>query len=293
MPPTKGNVVGLDLVQVFRVNDNGIATGTTDPDDVQEGDTLNPLMIEEARAANIQPPQRIVADLTGGNKWLGAVTFGFNTIPEFDLTLSTLDSSLTALAGDSNIDETTNSEFRRFSNNENLSIPPQIGLIMSTIYQSRDAGTDGVNKWINYIIPRAQMTATAPAMSYQAPGDTTYRVKPTMAIKEPTGLLFSATAMSLAGNKGMMYIIVSDKPLGLSTFVGDNSATTTVLPYKPNSTVVTVNATPNEMILNGTPTALSSVNATTKVATFSAAPGASVYAGILYEMLYPINSSAS
>lgn len=291
MPATKGNVVGLEFVQVFRVNSSGLSTGITPPEDVTNGDELVPLLVYEARAANIPTPQRVIANLTGGNRWLGSVTFGTNDVPEFDLTLSTLDSILTTLAGASAVDVTTNQKFRRFSSNENLSIPPQCGLILTTIYQSRDAGTDGDNQWINYIIPRAQITPGNAPMSYQAPGDAAYRVKPTMSVKEPHGLLYSAGNMGLAGNKCVMYCIVTTYPLFLATLVGDAAATTLTLPYLPASSVVTVNNTDNEMVLNGTVTALSSANVSTGVATFGAAPGAGVYGGVLYGAQYPIVAS--
>lgn len=287
----KGNVVGLEFVQVFRVNSSGYSTGITPPDDVANGDELIPHLIYEARAANIPTPQRVVANLTGGNRWLGSVTFGTNDVPEFDLTLSTLDAILTTMAGDSAVDTTLNQKFRRFSSNENLSIPPQVGLILTTIFQSRDGGTDGNNLWINYIIPRAQITPGNAPMSYQAPGDTPYKVKPTMAVREPHGILFSAGNMNLAQNKAVMYCIITEYPLFLASLIGDAAATTLTVPYLPATSVITVNNSYNEYALAGVPTALTSMNVSTGVATLPAAPGAGIIGGVLYGAGYPIVAS--
>jgi hypothetical protein len=209
--------------------------------------------------------------------------FGINEIGSFPLILSNLDGDFHALATNSAADGTTNQRWRRFSANENLGAPPQLGLMLTTIFQSREDGSDGENLYIHYIIPRCQVSPTFPQMSYQAAGDVTYTVSPTMSEFEPHGLAFEDGAMSLKQNRALMYALVTPKPLALTTFLGDATADEITLGFLPTSNVVTVNNTPNEVVIAGTPTAATSVSTSTGVVVLSAAPAAAAKVGILYE----------
>jgi hypothetical protein len=70
---------------------------------------------------------------------------------------------------------------------------------------------------------------------------------------------------------GQAYIWYSDNQLYVETQRSDAAATTFTATYLPVSSTITINASKNEMVKNGTPTALSSFNTSTGVVTLAAA----------------------
>ena len=282
---TQGNVVGFEHGFAGYINSNGFATGVTLPTDVSNADVLQPHPILEPRSIGLPNPQRVATQLTGGDKWLGAVMFGIASIDTFQLVTSAFDPVLTALATKSSVDVVLNARMRRVGMNINLGSPPQMFLILSTIFQGR-RGVDGVNQWINYFIPRVQISPVMPQMSFQAANDQTYNCLATMTTKEITGLPFqqSSGGMNLAGNRDVMYVIISEYPLSITSFIGDGTTDTFKLGYLPATNVVTINDNTNDYVLSGTQVALSSVNLTTGVATLPVAPTAAAEASILYGM---------
>lgn len=282
MTTTKsGNQVGMAYGQAWLRGSDGFAYGVTGENTT--GDTtMHAHLMRYMRSANVPEPSRVVTQLTGGNRWLGSVAFGINDVGTFNMILSNLDGVLNALAGGSLVDQTTNSRWSRFSNNENLADPPQMGLLFTALFQSREDGSDGTNYYVNYIIPNCQITPKFGPMSHQSEQDITYEVNPSMASGEPHGLPFGAN-LGLKDNKAVMYAIVTPKPLGLTTYIADGTETTFVLGYRPTSTVVASGSAANEMVLNGSVTALDSVVTSTGVATLASAGSDGDLVGVLYE----------
>lgn len=281
--PARGSVVGLQYVQAWLVDSQGRAMGTVG-EGAPGGTTTHALVLDNAKSAQLPNPTRIVTALTGGNRWRGQVAFGINEVGNFPVVMAEMNGYFHALAGASSQDTTTNSRWRRYADNLNLENLPQLGLMMTTIYQSREDGSDGVNLWISYIVPRCQVQPGAAPMAYQAEGEAPYTVFPTFAEYEPHGVPLSAGAMNLRKNKTVMYVIVSPKPLAITTHInGETPSTTFTLGFRPTSDIITLNNTANELAINGTLVALDSVNTATAVATKAAAGAEGDADIVLYE----------
>jgi hypothetical protein len=278
-----GNPVGLAFAAVWRTSANGEMYGTKDPDTVVNGDEFFPYLLRYPTTANIPTPERVIAQLRGGDRWLGSVSFGISEMPSFTFGLSNEDLTLKALASNSAVDSTTNSRWHRSSDNINLGFLPQMGLMLMAQFQSRDAGSDGAPLWVTYIVPRCTIQPGNPSLAYQTGNDISHQVVMTNTDREPHGLLFSSGNMALSNNQAAMYAIVAEKPLMFAGFLGDDAQDTITLPYVPASTVVTLNAAANELVNDGDLEALSSVNTGTSLATLAGAVTAGDYAGILYE----------
>jgi hypothetical protein len=208
---------------------------------------------------------------------------GLSDFGSFPMTAAATDDTLWSVITGATTDTTTNSRWRRFAANYGQTVLPQVGMILSAIYQSYEDGADGPLYYINYVIPRCQVQPSfAPAL-FQAAGEVTYQVVPTNATIEPTGRLISASSMNQRRNTVPIYAIVAPKPLSLTTFISDGTDVDFTLGYKPTSSIVTLNAAANEFARNGTLVALSSVNTSTGVATMANAGSAGNVNIVLYE----------
>lgn len=266
----RGSVVGIQYAQAWLVDSGGYMMGSAG-ESAANGSTLHALLLRNPKSAQLPAPARVKVPLRGGNRWLGQVMFGVDDIGDFTLSLADLDADFHAMAGQSTVDGTTNTRWYRVSDNLNLVNLPQLGLLMSSIYQDREDGGDSENLWINYIVPRAQVSPSFPATSYQAESEVVYTVSPAYSSREPTGKTFASGTMALKENKALVYAIITPKPLALTTFVGDAAETDFVLGYKPTSSIVTLNSAANEFARQGTLQALTSVSTTTAVAVMAAA----------------------
>jgi hypothetical protein len=254
---------------MWLVGTDGFAYGTTGEGAVA-GAVMHAHLLEFMKTATLPSPARVVTQLTGGNRWLGQVMFGPANFGTFSMTSADMDSVAMALSGGSTPDVTTNSRWRRVAPNINRVVLPSVGLMLTTIYQSREEDSDGVDLYVNYVIPRCQCDIALPGMSYQAENAANWTVTPRLATKEPHGLPFASGAMGLHRNKALMYAIISPKPLALTTAIGETDETTFTLGYLPASSVVTLGNTPNEHVKNGVKVAASGVNTTTGVVTTAA-----------------------
>lgn len=268
MSVKKGSLVGCQYAQIWLAGSNGYAYGTAG-DGMAQGATSHAHLLAYPVSAQVPNPARVVTNLQGGNRWLGQVQWGIGEVGNFPLVLENIDADAFALLTASAVDATTNTRWRQFTDNKNNPTLPQVGLMLSTLFQSREAGSDGANYWINYIIPRCQIDVNFPQMGYQAEGQVNCNVAPTMSELRPDGT--ALTALSAKNNRLIMYAIVTPKPLGLTTFIADATLTTFTLGYKPTSNIVTLNAAAVQLAINGTLTAASSVNTSTGAVTLAAA----------------------
>lgn len=233
----KGSLVGCAYIQAWLVGSDGLMYGTAG-ESAANGTTTHARLLRNPVSAQVPNPQRIVTALKGGNKWLGQVQFGIDTIGNFPMVLEDTDADFFAMATDGTADITENSRWTQIQdgkNNENL---PQLGLCFSTLFQSRDDASDGVNLWINYIVPRCQVDVNFAQMAYQAEGQVTCQVSPTMSRKKPNGL--ALTGMKAKGGRTVMYAVITPKPLAFTMAIGAGTPVTTfTLGYKPASVVLT------------------------------------------------------
>lgn len=277
----RGSLIGCQYCQIWLAGSDGLMYGDAG-EGAANGTVTHALLLRNPVSAQVPNPARIVTNLKGGNRWLGQYQFGIDTVGNFPLVIEDVDADMFALASDSDVDDTTNTRWNQFTDNKNNGNLPQMGIALSTPFQSRDDGSDGVNLWINYFIPKCQIDVNFPQMGYQAEGQVTCQVSPTMATKKPTGEDF--TAMRAKGGRVLMYVIVAPKPLALTMQIGAATPVTTIqLAYKPTSTVVGASNAANQLTIDGTITALSSVVTSTGVATKSSAGTTADKNVVLYE----------
>lgn len=281
--PLRGTPVGVRYAQYGLVGTNGFGYGTVG-ESAAVNTTMSAKLLRYPKNATLPQPQRVITPITGGDRFLGQVMFGPNDFGSFPLVLANWDAEFSALATASVADQTTNSRWTRTSDNLDETDLPQMFLILATLFQSRDDDSDGVNYWANWIIPRCQIAPQNPGAQYQAAAEVTYTVTPTYSKYEPTGLPLSGTGMGLANDRALATCIITNKPLALTNYLANGVATTFVLGFRPAyATPLTVNATPNEMIKNGTPTALSAVNTSSGQVTLAAAGSSGDKIGVFYE----------
>lgn len=284
MPVTsvrRGSLVGFAYAQAWRVGTDGLAYGTYG-EGAPNGTTTHAMLLRNPVSAQVPNPARVVTNLTGGNRWLGQVQFGISDVGQFPLVLEDSDADFFAMANDSLVNETDNARWTEFADNKNNSILPQLGLMFSTLFQSREDGSDGAELWINYIIPRCTVDVNFAQMAYQAEGTVTCQVAPTMSDKKPTGE--ALTNLGVKQGRTVMYAIVTPKPLALTTCINAGTPSTDIiLGYKPTGTTVALANCGNYHTKAGVPAALSSVTIATATAVKSAAGLSGDKDIILYE----------
>lgn len=279
----KGFLAGFPYAQVWTVDDDGYAKGQqSDPNSVSDGTTTHAMLMKDTKTAGFTPPTRNVLHITGGDTWRGSFMFGIGSIDPFDLSLAYLDADLVALLTGSSVDQTTNAEWSVFGMDYNETDLVQVGLMLQTNFQSKETATLGANRWLNIIFPKCQISPNWPPLGWQAEAPLTYRVQPTMTSKWPNGDAFDSN-QGWEDNQAVAMGIITDYPLALTTYVADGVATTFTAGYRPISSTVTINNTPNHFAVNGTPTALSSIVTTTGIATLAAAGSASDIDVLMYE----------
>lgn len=281
--PSNGFLAGFEFAQVWRVGSNSRFYGQSDPLGVIP-DVMTPLMLLNPRSAAYPALQRTIVNFTGGNKWRGSITFGVPQVDAFPLVLADMDSRLTAMAGNSEADETTNSEIQMTSDNMENTNLNLLGLALTSHFQSAAEGSEGETFWATVVFPKVQIAPTYPAPSYQAAADTTYNVLPARSTYLPNGLPLSATGMQLARNTAMMIVMITQYPLLFASAIGDGTETAYQLPYKPKSTAVgTASNTKNWYVKNGVASALASMSSN-GLATAASAAAADAFQGFMYQV---------
>lgn len=278
---TTGNPLGLESGHVFLVDADGTSRGTSVAT-LAAGATSHSLRLKGPKAFGLPAPTRNITTAQGGDKMLGQHMWAVSDLAQFTLDMSEFDANLVALISGSSIDQASNTEWTDVSPNYNQQQLPQVGMILSAVYQSRDAGTDGATKYINYLIPRCQMGAVAPPLAFQAENVTNYQVTPTFSDKLPTGESFPS-ALNLADGRCIVLMRITDYPLAITSFTHDGVETTFNTAFQPINTDITVNATKNYYVEDGITEALSSIVVATGLATVDAFATTGTKSVLMYE----------
>lgn len=222
-------------------------------------------------------------DIPGGDIVYTTVQFGNAKTAPFDLILSDYDTALvTMLSGSST--NTTNSQVTIVSDNPNRRAPRVLALGL----QSRVVDVNGVAYYLTRWFPSCQMRIKRNGPAWQAQSDTVISCTPQAVTKDITARSFGSAGLNLGltDDRADNYDYISYNPVHVMAFRQDNSATTFTSIYRPNSSTVTLNATPNNFFIATTATALSSVNTTTGVNTLAAAGTAAVLDVLQQETQY-------
>ncbi len=282
----KGDPHGCARIQVALVSTTGRAYGTAGPS-AADNTTSGAFQITDPKNCTLPAPDRNTINFTGGNRWLGAFQYGIDALGSFQFTTQAKDFDLNALLTGGAVDQTTNTLWTYGAPNTFKDELPQVCMLVTWRLQARGTN-EGASVFITTIIPRAWIypAGESGAPSFQSPGEVTYTVTPTASTVLPHGLSISDMVMTQELDKVWRTDVVTDNAIGLCTYVGDGSTVVFTLPFLPLSAVVTVNASPNELVIDGTLTAASSVVPATGVVTFSVAPASAGHTAIFYETAF-------
>jgi hypothetical protein len=136
--------------------------------------------------------------------------------------------------------------------------------------------------------PNCSMRIAAGAMGYQAESDIVIDITPSYVSKFIDGKTIGSAGLNLGAEGDLEVEIqyISQEPIHLTAVRQDAIITTFITAYRPTSSVITLNATPNRFSIGGTDTALTSLSTTTGTATLAAAGSAGVADLLIYQTQY-------
>jgi hypothetical protein len=229
---------------------------------------------ENAIAARLTPSAPEGKKLRGGDKDnVAEIQYGGGKGGTFQVVISDSDSALYAMLMNMVINSTLNSVWDFYAENNNLTFSITGGCAI----QQRNELTSGAHYWHTVFYPACQFHGMFGGAEYRGDAPLTITVTPSLSTTAHTGQSFGTGAanwvQNLEGDKTDAYHIDSAHPLHVLAVRKDGSITTANTVFKPISTIVTVNATPNFNVINNTPTALASITLA-GVATFAAGTAA-------------------
>lgn len=224
-------------------------------------------------------------DIQGGDKITNTFRFGNAKLAPFDLVFSARDYALNnMIAGVTSI--TSNSHIIKTAYNDNSATQRAIGCAIQQVGQDED----GNQVYVTRIINKATASIRPGPAAFRGESDSILSITPIMSTKLFTGQAFGTGTndinLNLTENKCTYVEYITFFPIHIATIKQDNSTSSFTLPYKPLSSVVTLGATPNELVIGGVPTAFSSVNTSTGAAVLAAAGTAAVLDVVTYTTNY-------
>jgi len=275
----KGNVAAFTYLQVWRAYQGRAYGDVADPENIAAGTTTHAYLVRDGITASIPQVQREIASFRGGGRLLGTMQLGVSDIGAFDVGLATYDAKLRALVNGSNVDTTSITNVTISGTNVMRADTPAIGMMLSTRFQSRSAGTDGDNLWMTVLFPAGQGDVMTPALSQDGgvnPSASMLRFTPSLTNKFPTGIALG-TNQAFEDNRAEMLVLVSAHPMALTSFVADGILTQYILGYRPKYSTVTSGITNHQIAKNSVAAAPTSINTTTGVVVISAGASADVH----------------
>lgn len=255
----KGNVAGLYTAQIF-ITYNGYSYGQiADPANVAAGTTSHAYLVRDPIEASIPEVTRAEATFRGGGRTFGKMQLGVEEIGSFPVQFAAYDPTVFALCGGSSVDTTSVSGWTISGPNNSNPELPQVGMILTSRYQSR---VDGTNKYLNYLFPIGQLVLQSPALTQEGgvnPSPVRGTFTPTFSTKFPNGVGFG-TNQDFYNNETDHVLIETNFPLAMTTFVADDSDTTFDVGYLPQYSTVTSGNTNNWFAENGATSAPTSIS---------------------------------
>lgn len=294
----RGNPHGLYKVLVQLTGASGMSYGQAGSG-ISNGATSQSYVAHYPKSATLPTPDRTTLDFTGGDVWIGSYQYGITSMGSFEVTMAELDADLIALVTGSNVDATSNTEWREFSRNELRGALPQVSLILIYRLQSTDPNTFGQTYYVNTVIPRCQMAPKGinGGPAFQAAGEPVYQITPTSAGRKVHGVAFGSN-LNVANNQLMAYHIITEYPLYMVSHRANGTSASIVGTYKPvTSSVGTASATKNpvtkfvESTLTATPGVADTVTVAT--ATFEIGTALTPASGDMLNVFYETDYEAA
>ena len=280
--PINVQITGFERALFGFRDSNGIATGQQST--LSNGATSPAYVVDLPRTASFDSLAPVNLNIEGGDVLYNIVQFGNSKIQPFDLIISNQDQTAVELISGS-VSNTTNTQVTYISDNPARSTPRVIWLaLQSKAYDNVTSQQYYVTKFFPQCLARIKRKGPA----FQALSDVVISCTPQMTNKTIEGRVFGTAGlnMQLRGDRADNYDYVSNNPIHVTSFRQDAVTTTFTSAYRPVSSTITLNATPNNFFVNGVSTALSAIVPTTGVATLTAAGSASVGDVLIYETLY-------
>lgn len=276
----RGFIAGFFHLQVAMRDSNGYPMGSDTTPNTKTGlDVKHAYKLTGPVEAAVPAPTRDIATFRGGLGILGQRAMGVSDLGSFTITLSAYDETFHAMVSGSVVDVATHTELAMTAPNMALADLPQLILLLTIGFQN-DSGT---NEFLNILYNNVQISPTIPGAGQDSganPRPQVYTVTPSLSSRMGHGMLYSASALAVQDNRDVGVMIRYLKPLGLTTYIDDASATTFVLGYRPVDTNAT-NAI-NVVLKNGVKTNPTSIVTTTGVVTITAGSSLDIW-----NVLYP------
>lgn len=272
---------GFARMLLWFYDSSGYCTGTSTT--LANGSGSGAYLMSDVKVANLNFAPIAELQIQGGDRIKATPAFGNPRLAGFDVNISSLDPALSDYINQSTRN-TTNSLSMKVGYNPNRAQPVNMGICL----QQRQDHVDGVTRWNNLMIPKAQVLFRRGVYGFRAESDATLHVAPITSTGSYNGMTYDSTANSGLNfgweeNRGDYYEFWSANPIHIYAFRADAIATTFTTTYHPLSSVITLNATANEMCKNGVPTALTSFATATALATLTAAGTAADMHVLTYE----------
>lgn len=257
---------------------NGINTGQQST--LANGATSGAYLIDLPKTASFEALAPVNLNIEGGDVLYNIVQFGNSKTQPFDLILSNYDQTAVELLSGS-VSNTTNTQATYISDNPARATPRVLWLaLQSKAFDEASSQQYYVTKFF----PQCMMRIKRKGPAYQALSDVVISCTPQMTTKSIEGRVFGTAGlnMNLQGDRTDNVDYVSNNPVHVMAFRQDGIATTFNTTFKPFSTTITLNNTPNNFFINATPTALSAITVA-GVATLAAVGSAGAADTLIYE----------
>jgi len=253
---------------------SGYAIGQeSDPDNASAGTTTHAYLYDKPISlAGIALTYGIREGRGGAKIWTRKVV-GVEGVDNAALELSAYDTVLDGYFKGITPDVTTNSSHTIMARNSNLTTPAAFVSLHSYEFDI----DDGSSKWINHVILNQQIVEPPGRSTGQEsgtnPNPLSYEIVPNDSSRNVFGQLWSAANLTVADDSDKEMFIISDKPLGMTTYIDDGVATEFITGYRPTSAVVG----DHFFFTNGVVSTPSAINATTGAVTITAATSGDIW----------------
>lgn len=271
---SRANLFSFDKVFFWRVDDNGIAVGQLNPDSLG-----SPPLTSHAKeifgpiTGTLPSASQVTATFRGGGRAEGRAAMGLQEVGEGSLNLSQVDADLMALLSGANVDSTSMTNVQIFGRDNTRPSAVQGGLMLILRRQVRSGASAGKNKYATIVYPLVEARLSFNSLTQeggQNPTPATLTFQPSVGQRFPTGVAFNSN-QGWYNNEEFEYVLFSEYGFALTAFIGDGTATSYTLAYRPVYNTVTSGLTNQWFARDGALVAPSSVNVSTGVVTLAGA----------------------
>lgn len=238
MAAEAGYIAGLFHAWVATRDSNGYPMGSLlTPDSPVQNTVYDAYYLADPVETTVPEATVDIATFRTGLTIKGQRTMGVSDFGSFTLTLGTYDETFNNIVGGSAVDESTASALNITSPNMANANYRQLFLGLSIGFQN----TSGTNQFITQMWSNVQIAPVIPSGGQDSgvnPRPLAYTVTPSLSTRTATGLLYSATSLSVQNDKDVMIQINYTSPVTIATWADNASATTITTAYLPVSAAV-------------------------------------------------------